>query len=302
MKILAIDTSNRPLSVAILEDKRLLAETTTNVLRNHSTTLMPIVEDLLKKAATTIQEIDRFVVAKGPGSYTGLRIGVTTAKTFAFTLNKELVGVSSLKVLAANYKNTNRIIVPLFDARRQNVFAGVYRWENGELVNVMPDGHISLEKLQEKLKGNEIVFVGEDAIKLEKEISDYLNNKHINGIKLKGYSKNLSIIRKNYDLALICSEMEALGRVTIEARYYRNLVLCANRGGTVELVKNEKNGFLYDVNDIGDLEKKIIDIITLSKEDNNKINKIIGNAQKYAISNFSQNIAPQIIDFIKKVI
>ena len=137
---------------------------------------------------------------------------------------------------------------------------------------------------------------------LEKEISDYLNNKHINGIKLKGYSKNLSIIRKNYDLALICSEMEALGRVTIEAMYYRNLVLGANRGGTVELVQNEKNGFLYDVNDIGDLEKKIIDIITLSKEDNNKINKIIGNAQKYAISNFSQNIAPQIIDFIKKVI
>lgn len=173
MKILAIDTSNRPLSVAILEDKRLLAETTTNVLRNHSTTLMPIVEDLLKKAATTIQEIDRFVVAKGPGSYTGLRIGVTTAKTFAFTLNKELVGVSSLKVLAANYKNTNRVIVPLFDARRQNVFAGVYRWENGELVNVMPDRHISLEKLQEKLKDNEVVFIGEDAIKLEKEISEF---------------------------------------------------------------------------------------------------------------------------------
>ena len=159
MKILAIDTSNRPLSVAILEDKRLLAETTTNVLRNHSTTLMPIVEDLLKKAATTIQEIDRFVVAKGPGSYTGLRIGVTTAKTFAFTLNKELVGVSSLKVLAANYKNTNRVIVPLFDARRQNV--------------LMPDRHISLEKLQEKLKDNEVVFIGEDAIKLEKEISEF---------------------------------------------------------------------------------------------------------------------------------
>lgn len=83
------------------------------------------------------------------------------------------MGVSSLKVLAANYKNTNRVIVPLFDARRQNVFAGVYRWENGELVNVMPDRHISLEKLQEKLKDNEVVFIGEDAIKLEKEISEF---------------------------------------------------------------------------------------------------------------------------------
>ncbi len=96
MKILALDTSNRPLSVAVLEDDTLLAETTLNMARKHSTTLMPIISEMLQKSDTTPQDLDRIVVSAGPGSYTGLRIGVTAAKTLAFTLNKELVGVSSL--------------------------------------------------------------------------------------------------------------------------------------------------------------------------------------------------------------
>lgn len=134
---------------------------------------------------------------------------------------------------------------------------------------------------------------------LEKEIINYLNNKNINNIRLIGYSSNLSAVRKNYDLALVCSQMEALGRVTIEAMYYRNLVLGANRGGTLELIQDKENGFLYDVNDVKDLEKKIENIVVLSKSD---INEIIEKAQKFAVSNFSQNITPQIVGFIKRVI
>ena len=87
MKILALDTSNRPLSVAVLEDDTLLAETTLNMAQ-HSTTLMPIISEMLQKSDTTPQDLDRIVVSAGPGSYTGLRIGVTAAKTLAFTLNK----------------------------------------------------------------------------------------------------------------------------------------------------------------------------------------------------------------------
>ena len=164
MKILALDTSNRPLSVAVLEDDTLLAETTLNMARKHSTTLMPIISEMLKKSDTTPQYLDRIVVSAGPGSYTGLRIGVTAAKTLAFTLNKELVGVSSLELLATNCQNdTNELLVPIFDARRENIFAGVYQNKAGKLVEVLPDQHLSVVELCEFLKDKKACLIGADA-------------------------------------------------------------------------------------------------------------------------------------------
>lgn len=163
MKILAIDTSNKPLSVAVLEDDQLLVTKTTNISRNHSTTLMPIVAELLEDCHLAPEEIDRFVVAEGPGSYTGLRIGVTAAKTLASTLNKELVGVSSLKVIAANIAPVeNQLIVPYFDARNLNVFAGAYQWEGGKLETVLEDHHTSFKNLVAQLQDFEgsVLFVG----------------------------------------------------------------------------------------------------------------------------------------------
>ncbi|HIW89953.1 MAG TPA: tRNA (adenosine(37)-N6)-threonylcarbamoyltransferase complex dimerization subunit type 1 TsaB [Candidatus Ligilactobacillus excrementipullorum] len=161
MKILAIDTSNQPLSVALLEDQKLLAETTTTVSKNHSATLMPAIDQIFKQSRLKPADIDRVVVAQGPGSYTGLRIGVTTAKTLAYSLDKELVGVSSLAVLAAAvHPNDDTILVPLFDARRQNVFAGAYQWQDSQLVNVLPDQHVSLNDLCQQLSGKKICLIG----------------------------------------------------------------------------------------------------------------------------------------------
>ena len=163
MKILAIDTSNQPLSVAVLDDDHLLATKTMNISRNHSTTLMSVVAELLEDSHLDVADIDRFVVAEGPGSYTGLRIGVTTAKVLASTLNKELVGVSSLKTVAANIApETDRVIVPYFDARNLNVFAGAYQWKDGQLVSVIEDQHISFKNLLAQLQDlhQPIMFVG----------------------------------------------------------------------------------------------------------------------------------------------
>lgn len=87
MKILSIDTSNAPLAIALVEDKQLVAETTLNITKNHSVFLMPVIEQLMQMASWTPQQLNRIVVAKGPGSYTGVRIAVTTAKTLASTLN-----------------------------------------------------------------------------------------------------------------------------------------------------------------------------------------------------------------------
>ena len=99
MKVLAFDTSSKALSLAILEDKQVLAETTINIKKNHSITLMPAIDFLMASLDWTPKDLDRIVVAEGPGSYTGLRIAVATAKTLAHTLNIELVGMSSLLAL-----------------------------------------------------------------------------------------------------------------------------------------------------------------------------------------------------------
>ena len=156
MKVLAFDTSSKALSLAILEDKQLLAETMINIKKNHSITLMPAIDFLMASLDWTPKDLDRIVVAEGPGSYTGLRIAVATAKTLAHTLNIELVGMSSLLALVP-YQQEG-LFVPLMDARRNNVYAGFY--ENAK--PVMPEAHLSFERVIELIKGaSQVTFVGE---------------------------------------------------------------------------------------------------------------------------------------------
>ncbi len=156
MKVLAFDTSSKALSLAILEDKQVLAETTINIKKNHSITLMPAIDFLMASLDWTPKDLDRIVVAEGPGSYTGLRIAVATAKTLAYTLNIELVGMSSLLALVPHQQEG--LFVPLMDARRNNVYAGFY--ENAK--PVMVEAHLSFEEVLEKVKGtSQVTFVGE---------------------------------------------------------------------------------------------------------------------------------------------
>ena len=156
MKVLAFDTSSKALSLAILEDKQVLAETTINIKKNHSITLMPAIDFLMASLDWTPKDLDRIVVAEGPGSYTGLRIAVATAKTLAHTLNIELVGMSSLLALVS--RQQEGLLVPLMDARRNNVYAGFY--ENAK--PVMSEAHLSFAEVLEKVKDAEqVTFVGE---------------------------------------------------------------------------------------------------------------------------------------------
>ena len=156
MKVLAFDTSSKALSLAILEDKQVLAETTINIKKNLSITLMPAIDFLMASLDWTPKDLDRIVVAEGPGSYTGLRIAVATAKTLAHTLNIELVGMSSLLSLVP-YQQEG-LLVPLMDARRNNVYAGFY--ENAK--PVIPEAHLPFEQVIELIKGaSQVTFVGE---------------------------------------------------------------------------------------------------------------------------------------------
>ena len=156
MKVLAFDTSSKALSLAILEDKQVLAETTINIKKNHSITLMPAIDFLMSSLDLTPKDLDRIVVAEGPGSYTGLRIAVATAKTLAHTLNIELVGMSSLLALVPSQQEG--LVVPVMDARRNNVYAGFY--ENAKPVTA--EAHLSFAEVLEKVTDAEqVTFVGE---------------------------------------------------------------------------------------------------------------------------------------------
>lgn len=183
MLILAIDMSNQPLSVALLQDEKLLATVTiNNRQKDHSSLLFPVLKELFAQTGLKIQQIDRIAIAKGPGSYTGLRIGGTAAKTLAYTLKKELVSVSSLAVLAAPLTPLVKkaVIVPLFDAKRQNVFAGIYRQKAQQLENLVEDRHLSLTELTELLQPySSIVFAGSDAHQFTEFFKEHLIGKEM---------------------------------------------------------------------------------------------------------------------------
>lgn len=154
---LAFDTSNQTMAVALLDDDVLLAEFRLTIKRNHSISLMPTIDFMMAQVGLTPSDLDRVVVAKGPGSYTGLRVAVATAKTLAYSLGIDLVGVSSLQILAASM-DFEGLIVPLIDARRQHVYAGFYQ----DNCPIRPDRHMSLNELLVELAGQErLAFVGE---------------------------------------------------------------------------------------------------------------------------------------------
>jgi tRNA threonylcarbamoyladenosine biosynthesis protein TsaB len=165
MTILAIDTSNNALGVALFDEDRVLGEYITNMKKNHSVRIMPAIHTLLKDCDRAPADLTRIVVAKGPGSYTGVRIGVTIAKTLAWALNIPLVGVSSLEILASGVgRYFNGYISPIFDARRGQVYTGLYQYENGSLTTIEQDKLVMLADWAEKLKtaAKPVLFIGSD--------------------------------------------------------------------------------------------------------------------------------------------
>lgn len=171
MKVLAIDTSNFTLGIALINGNQVMGEYITNLKKNHSVRVMPAIETLLKDCDTLPKDLDKIVVAKGPGSYTGVRIGMTIAKTLAWTLNIPLSGVSSLETLAANGRYFNGYISPLFDARRGQVYTGLYEYINGELSIILEDCNILSSEWASRLKerNRPVLFVGQD-VEIHREV------------------------------------------------------------------------------------------------------------------------------------
>ncbi|MEK5133027.1 tRNA (adenosine(37)-N6)-threonylcarbamoyltransferase complex dimerization subunit type 1 TsaB [Bacillus sp. FSL W8-0645] len=176
MTILAIDTSNHTLGIALVKDSTVIGESITYLKKNHSVRAMPTVEALMKECGVAPSELSKIVVAKGPGSYTGVRIGVTIAKTLAWTLSIPISAVSSLETLAANGQYFDGWISPLFDARRGQVYTGLYTFEEGKIKEIKPDQNILLTDWLHELKQTEkpVLFLGQDVHLHEESIRSIL--------------------------------------------------------------------------------------------------------------------------------
>ncbi len=163
MKILSIDTSASPVSAALLCDGRLCGEFYLNTKTTHSQTLMPIVSDLLSAASTNINDIDVFAVNAGPGSFTGVRIGVASVKGMAMPLNKPCAGVSTLEAVAYSLPYTDGIVCAVMDARRDQVYNALFRLNDSSVERITEDRAISIDELEKDLEFyDETVYLAGD--------------------------------------------------------------------------------------------------------------------------------------------
>lgn len=145
MRVLAIDTSSNVATVAVMEDELLLGEYILNHKKTHSQKIMTMIEQLLSDLELKVDDIDVFAASTGPGSFTGLRIGVATVKALAHATGKPVVSVGTLEALAYNVPYAEHIIVPIMDARRNNVFTASYIWDEGFKEIGEPEG-ITIEE------------------------------------------------------------------------------------------------------------------------------------------------------------
>ena len=189
MLVLAIDTATKIGSVSLFDDKiGVIGELNLYVKVNHSAVIMEMIDNLFKMTKLSIKDVDRVAVIVGPGSFTGIRIGVAVAKGLCYGTKKSIVGVNELDLLVQNTECGEGVIVPLLDARKERVYYSIYEKKEGiKRVSEYKDGE--LRDLLEELRDKNVIFCGDGAIAYEKIIKEVL------GEKAKIVSKGNSIPR-----------------------------------------------------------------------------------------------------------
>lgn len=163
IKILSVDTCSKACSASIHYDDKLIAETFLNAGLTHSQTLMPAVDYLLKLVGIKVKDIDLFGVTKGPGSFTGLRIGMATVKGMAFPFDKPCAVVSSLYAMALNVSFFNGIVCPCMDARNKQIYNAIFSVHGGKVKRFTKDRAILIDDFAQEIKGynEKIIFIGD---------------------------------------------------------------------------------------------------------------------------------------------
>lgn len=165
MLILAFESSAKAASVALCRDGQLISQYSQCSGLTHSRTLLPMAEDMLKNAELTIADVDGFAVAHGPGSFTGIRIGVSAVKGLAWASDKPCVGVSTLEALAWNGVCAGSYVCPVMDARRSQVYNAIFEIKDGRPVRITPDRPIALSELADEVRalGAPVLLLGDGA-------------------------------------------------------------------------------------------------------------------------------------------
>lgn len=170
MKIIAVDSSGLVATIAVIEDDSMIAEYTINYKKTHSQTLMPMLQEVVKMTELDLDSIDAIAVAAGPGSFTGLRIGSATAKGLGLALNIPVIAVPTVDALAYNFWATDKIICPIMDARRDQVYTGLYEFVKDGFSIIEAQMAISISELIDKINklSRPVIFLG-DGVPVYKE-------------------------------------------------------------------------------------------------------------------------------------
>lgn len=213
MKILAIDTSALTASAAVVEDGTVLGEVSFTCKLNHSQTIMPVIDFLLKGLSLAPSDIDLFACANGPGSFTGLRIGIGTVKGLAYGTDKPAAGVSTLEALAYNAAQSGKLIAPIMDARRNQVYTALYKYENGAMTEVMAPCAMDCGELCKLIK-EDTVFVGDGVKPFREQISSLLGG-------LAFFPPDNQILQRASNIALAAANRQFLDAASLNAIYLR---------------------------------------------------------------------------------
>lgn len=204
MNLLGIDASGVAGSVSYMKDGKLAGEYYICDKLTHSQTIMPMLEHMKALLQMDLETIDAIAVTAGPGSFTGLRIGVTAAKTLALALNKPIIGIPTLDVMARGMVYTEYEICPIMDARRNQVYTALYAWQEGKLARLTDHRAMDMTVYLEELKqrGTNIIFLGDGVAVYEAVIKEALGDKSVfapSFLNLQHASVLLEIAKEKYE-------------------------------------------------------------------------------------------------------